>query len=36
MIQITDWDTILSNDVDDAAKQWSDRFLAIMEECIPQ
>ena len=36
MIQATDWDTILSNDVDDAAKQWCDRFLAIMEECIPR
>ena len=36
MIQATDWDTILSNDVDDAAKQWCDSFLAIMEECIPR
>ena len=36
MIHVTDWDTILSNDVDDAAKQWCDSFLAIMEECIPQ
>ena len=36
MIHETDWDTILSSDVDDAAKQWCDSFLAIMEECIPQ
>ena len=36
MIQATDWDTILSNDVDDAAKQWCDSFLAIMEECTPR
>ena len=36
MIHVTDWDTILPNDVDDAAKQWCDSFLAIMEECIPQ
>ena len=36
MIQATDWDTILSNDVDGAAKQWCDSFLAVMEECIPR
>ena len=36
MIQATDWDTILSNDVDDAANQCCDGFLAIMEECIPR
>ena len=34
MIQATDWDTILSNNVVDAAKEWCDSFLAIMEECI--
>ena len=36
MIHETNWDTILSSDVDDAAKWWCDSFLAIMEECIPQ
>ena len=36
MIHVTDWDTILSNDVNDAAKQWFDSFLANMEEYIPQ
>ena len=36
MMHVIDWDTILSNDVDDAAKQWCDSFFAIMEECIPQ
>ena len=36
MIHETDWDTILSSDVDAAAKQWRDSFLAIMEECITQ
>ena len=30
-IHETDWDTILTSDVDDAAKQWCDSFLAIME-----
>ena len=33
-IHVTYWDTILSNNVDDAAKQWCDSFLSIMEECI--
>ena len=36
MIHETNWDTILTSDVDDAAKRWCDSFLAIMEECIPQ
>ena len=36
MIEETDWNSILSDsDVNKAAEQWSDRFLSIMEECIP-
>ena len=36
MLDNTDWDNIiLQNDVNKAAEQWCDHFLAIMEECIP-
>ena len=37
MIEESDWNTILAgSDVNKAAENWSDHFLAIMEQCIPQ
>ena len=36
LIAQSDWNTILSGcDTDKAAEQWSTKFLAIMDECIP-
>ena len=36
MIEETDWSNILTgDDVSKAAANWTERFLAIMEECIP-
>jgi hypothetical protein len=35
MIDETDWNLLLSDDADISAKQWTKRFLYIMEKCIP-
>ena len=36
LIALSDWNTILSGcDIDKAVEQWSTKFLAIMDECIP-
>ena len=35
MIDETDWNLLLSDDVDISAEQWTKHFLYIMEECIP-
>ena len=37
MIEETDWSNILTgDDISKAAANWTERFLAIMEECIPR
>ena len=36
LIQQTDWECLLSDDVDRSTKLWTKRFLDIMEECVPQ
>ena len=36
LIDGTDWDSILvGNDIDLVAQNWTDKFLSIMEQCIP-
>ena len=36
LINETDWDSILiGNDIDLIAQSWTDKFLTIMEQCIP-
>ena len=36
LIEETDWDTFLSEDVDESTVKWTERYLAIMEQCIPR
>ena len=36
LIQQTDWECLLSDDVDRSTKLWTKRLLDIMEECVPQ
>lgn len=36
LIQLTDWDSLLSDDVNLSTELWSKKFLDIMKECIPQ
>ena len=36
LIQQTDWECLLSDDVERSTKLWTKRFLDIMEECVPQ
>ena len=35
LIQATNWDSTLSDDVDLSTELWTRKFLEIMEECIP-
>ena len=35
-IRDTNWDEFLSDDIDSAWLGWQDKFLEIMEECIPR
>jgi len=36
LISDTDWNSIISDNIDHSWMQWQERFLAIMEECIPR
>ena len=36
LILSTDWDSLLSEDVDQSAERWTQQFLGIMEKCIPR
>ena len=36
LIEETDWDSLLSEDVDESTVRWTERYLAIMEQCIPR
>ena len=36
LIQSTDWDSLISGDVDQSAERWTQQFLEIMEKCIPR
>lgn len=36
LIQSTNWDSLLSDDVDLSTELWTKKFLEIMEECVPQ
>ena len=36
LIRATNWNSLLSDNVDLSTENWTSRFLEIMEECIPQ
>ena len=36
LIEETDWDSLLSEYVDESTVRWTERYLAIMEQCIPR
>ncbi len=36
LIQATNWNSLLCDDVDLSTEQWTKKFLEIMEECVPQ
>lgn len=36
LIELFDWNSILSEDVDESWSNWSKQFLSIMDECIPK
>ena len=36
LIQATNWNSLLSDDVDLSIEQWTKKFLEIMEESVPQ
>jgi len=36
LISDTDWNSIISDNVDHSWMQWQEKVLAIMEECIPR
>ena len=36
LIEETDWDSLLSENVDESTVRWTERYLAIMEQCIPR
>ena len=36
LIQQTDWDSLLSDNVDLSTRLWTKNFIEIMEECVPQ
>ena len=36
LIQQTDWDSLLSDNIDLSTRIWTQKFIEIIEECIPQ
>ena len=36
LIEGTNWDALISNDVNVSLKNWQNKFLSIIEECIPK
>ena len=36
LIQQTDWDSLLSDNVDLSTSLWTQKFIEIIEECVPQ
>ena len=36
LIHATNWDSLLSDNVDQSTENWTRKFLEIMEECVPQ
>ena len=36
LIHATNWDSLLSDNIDMSTENWTRKFLEIMEECIPQ
>ena len=35
LLEHVDWSDVLSSDMDTAAQMWEERFLNIMEQCMP-
>ena len=36
MINDTDWDALISEDIDQYCSDWQNTFMSIMDECIPK
>ena len=36
IINATDWNSIITDEINKSTEQWTEKFLSIMEECIPR